>query len=322
MKALTALVTGEREVALPHGQTLLVRPSCDRDLNGIQALYDGLNDDDRRRRFFSLYRPPASFFQELVHVTELGGLDLVALVSDAGSPGTVVAEAGYFPLKNGDGELAITICKAWRGWLGAYLLNVLVTEAGGRGVPNLEAEILVDNRAMLALVRGRGFATLSHEIGSSTRVLIGATTSFPSWPATREHPRVLVEAAGGWWLEGEARAAGMDVITCPGPRASGRAVCPAVAGTPCPLAAGADVIVCLPFDNRAAGLPGLHRALHPGARVFVQGSARSAASANGVTTLPRASSVSARHILDLLTGPTDNVTVGDHPIVTSGTVGG
>ena len=57
----------------------------------------------------------------------------------------IVGEADYFLLDNG--ELVITVAADWRGWLGPYLLDVLIEAAAARGVPNLEAEFLVERRA-------------------------------------------------------------------------------------------------------------------------------------------------------------------------------
>jgi hypothetical protein len=172
------LGSGERRVVLPDGRTLVIRPSGDADVAGIEHLYDSLSDDDRYRRFFSVYHPGPSFFTRLVHIVERGGLDLVAVVEPTdGTPAFVVAEAGYFPMPNGDAELAVTVDRARRGWLGAYLLDVLVAEARQRGIPNLEAEILLENRPMLALVRNRAHVVLCREDPATIRVAIGAAAA-------------------------------------------------------------------------------------------------------------------------------------------------
>jgi hypothetical protein len=133
---------------LPGGDVLTVRSVTPADVDGLVALYDGLSEDDRYRRFFSGFRPPRSFFERLVNVGERGGYGLVAT---AGSDGDVVAgarivgEASYELLPNGDGELAITVAADQRGWIGPYLLDALVEAAAARGVPNLEADVLATN---------------------------------------------------------------------------------------------------------------------------------------------------------------------------------
>ena len=88
---------------------LTVRPVATTDVGGLVALYDGLSDDDRYRRFFSGFRPPRSFFEQLVNVGERGGYGLVAMIGaggDVAGGARIVGEASYELLPNGDGDLA------------------------------------------------------------------------------------------------------------------------------------------------------------------------------------------------------------------------
>jgi hypothetical protein len=127
---------------------LAVRPATPRDVDGLEALYAALSDEDRFRRFFALYRPPRSFFERLADVADRGGCGLVAVDGDR-----IVGEASYELLPDGDGELGMTVASDRRGWLGPYLLDPLAEAAAARGVPNLEAEALVTNCRMLSLLR-------------------------------------------------------------------------------------------------------------------------------------------------------------------------
>lgn len=61
---------------------------------------------------------------------------------------------------------------------GAYLLDAIVAAAAARGVPNLEADILVSNARMPALVPHRGYVTLARR-GSEVRVAIDAAQPRP-----------------------------------------------------------------------------------------------------------------------------------------------
>jgi hypothetical protein len=45
-------------VHLPGGELLTVRPVTPADVDGLVALYDGLSEDDRYRRFFTGTCPP------------------------------------------------------------------------------------------------------------------------------------------------------------------------------------------------------------------------------------------------------------------------
>jgi hypothetical protein len=181
-------------IALSHGRTLTVRTARPEDLEGVRALYAGLSLDDRYHRFFSGAGTPAGYVEAWVHLPERGGVTLVAVVST--DTDRIVGEAGYALLGDGDGEFGITIAADWRGGLGPYLLDVLIEEAAARGVPNLQAEILTDNRAMLGLVWERGYAMLDHTDLASVRVTISTTGHTPSWPADDRRARVLVEMGG------------------------------------------------------------------------------------------------------------------------------
>ena len=231
-----------RTVALPRGGTLEIRAAGSEDVDGLLALYQGLDDDAIFRRFFSIYRPRREFFERTVQVAECRGAELVAVVTTAGAASRIVAEAGYVPLPNGNGELAITVAKDWRGWLGPYLLDALLETAARRGIPNLEADVLAVNGPMLALLRSRGYALLPYGDWTVVRAAVATEGRTPSWSPVRKGPRILVESGGGRWAaEAEAVGAGMEVMTCHGPE--GRQRCPVLAGQPCPLAAGADAIV-------------------------------------------------------------------------------
>jgi hypothetical protein len=266
---------GRRRVVLPAGRCITIRPVGPGDVDGLAALYGGLSDEDRYRRFFSSFVPPRSFFERVATVGERGGFGVVAV---AGDDGPIVAEASYYLLPDGDGELAMAVSKRWRGWLGAYLLDTLIEAAAARGVPNLEANVLVVNGRMLSLLRSRGYATLPSGDWMSLRLMVGTAGRTPVWPAggpgtpDATRPRVLIETPGGRWHgTPQAEEAGLAVITCSGPRGP-RFRCPVLAGRPCPLAAGADAVVVAnaPEHEPWPALVEGHARLHPGVPVLVE----------------------------------------------------
>jgi acetyltransferase len=234
---------GARTAVLPKGARLVVRPVSRHDVEGLAALYAGLDDESRYRRFFSMYRPDRTFFERLAHIEERGGGGVVAVVIDhPDRDGRVVAEASYEPLENGDGELAIVVDSRWRGWLGPYLLDALLERAASRGVPNLEADVLASNRPMLGLISRRGNVRLPTGDWTYVRAMFSTDGAMPSWPGPHDRLRLLVEGSGTQWHAGEAaREAGISVLTCAGPARNPR--CPLLSGGACPLVDGADVVV-------------------------------------------------------------------------------
>ncbi len=163
-------------VNLPDGRVLTVRTVTGADVEGLDALFEGLCDDDRYYRFFGLSHPGRKFLEQMTRAGEEGGYRLVAVVS--GREDKIVAEAGYAILPDGNGEFALTVAAGWRGWLGPYLLDALVAAAAARGVPNLQADILLSNARMLALLFQRGYVMLERE-GPQARVAIDAAQPLP-----------------------------------------------------------------------------------------------------------------------------------------------
>lgn len=163
-------------VPLSGGRALTVRTVTKSDVDGLNALFEGLSDEDRYFRFFGYSHPGRPFLEQLARAAEEGGYRLVAIVS--GAQDTLVAEAGYALLPDGNGEFALTVAEGWRGWLGPYLLDAIAAAAAARGVPNLQADILDSNLRMLALVSHRGYVRL-RRCGSEMRVAIDAAQPRP-----------------------------------------------------------------------------------------------------------------------------------------------
>jgi hypothetical protein len=262
-------------IAIGHGRTIVVRGVRPHDESALADLYESLGPDDRYLRFFCAYRPTPDFIRRLANPEDRDGRVVAELTGPTGR--RIVGEAGYTVLPNGNGEFAMVVASDWRGWLGPYLLDVVVDLAATRGVANLEAEVLSCNSRMLALIRHRGAVLLEHDGWNASRLMIGTGEDGPAWPAAHDRPRVLVEAAGGRWpSEAAAEAAGLDVITCPGPAQN--AGCPVVVGRRCALAAGADAIVvrCAPADPRWDTVVTGHAALHGDVPVIVEDGRRDA----------------------------------------------
>ena len=261
-------------VELPDGRTVVVRPVGPADVPGLVALFERLTPDDRHRRFFSGFHPDEGFVADILARPPTAGRFLVAEVS--GPDGSeIVAEAEYARLPDGDAELAMTVDRRWRGWLGPFLLDALLRVADASGIPSLRAEVLAQNRPMLALLRARGCAVAESGDPCVTTLVVGAHGAAPSWPPGSAHPRVLLEATGGRWrLTTRLAEAGVSLLRCPGPSVRPINVpCPVLEGGTCPLAAGADVIVhALGGDDpRCAAVLAAHR--HAGAKVVEVGPA-------------------------------------------------
>lgn len=257
-------------IELRGGRVLEIRPTTEADAQPLCDFYGRLSLEDRNRRFFTAFQPRLAWCRTWASVAERGGYGVVAVAHD-GDEETLIAEAGYSLQRDGDGELAVTVAPEWRGWLGGYLVDVLVRHAASRGIDNLQADVLLTNRPMVAILRHRGAVSLGHDNGS-VRLTIGTSGDVPSWPPRAEGHRVLVAARGGRWSGEDAAAdAGCVTAVCAGPGARRRSGCPVLEGERCPLADGAEAIVVLldPDDERTQRLVEIHRRQRPGTPLFV-----------------------------------------------------
>src|SRR5439155_18777592 len=170
------VLLGDRDVRL--------RRLVPADVDGLEALYRSLPGQDRYQRFFTEGFPPRRTLERYVALLDQSGWGVVAEIGD----GSIVGEAGYARLAGGDGEFGITVAAEWRG-LGTALLDTIVTEAARAGVPSLQADVVADNRAMLALAAKRGYALIHIPDRTVVRITLGTQTPVPPWPAGTPSPR-------------------------------------------------------------------------------------------------------------------------------------
>ena len=259
-------------IELADGARMEVRPTHVTDAQRICALYETLSISDRHRRFFSAFEPRLDWCEQWADVGSRGGFGVIAVVYRDGCPEEVAGEAGYAIRHDGDGDLAVTVAPNWRGWLGPYLLDVLVRHAASVGLDNLQADVLLENGPMLSLLRRRDPVAMAHDEGA-VRLSIGTTGPVPTWPTGERRPRVLVEVAGRRWSgERAADRAGLATAMCAGPKGRGAHGCPVLEGGNCPLADGADAIIVLldPDDEQSNQLVRAHRERSPGTPVLVR----------------------------------------------------
>lgn len=248
-----------RTLDLPSGERLLVRHVQPADADALRSFYEELDDDATFRRFFTPVLPPPDFFDHLASIADRDGCSLV--VVDVASR-TIVAEADYELLQNGNGEMAMTVSHLWRGWMGPFLLEVLCQVADANGVPNFEAEILSTNRPMRAITRARGEALLPVSSWQTVRVVFSTHDAAPRFTESGR-PKVLVESrSSAFRAIHELSLGGYDVMACHG-RANS-VPCPLDCGQVCPLAESADLVILAgpdgPDRDRVADA---HRRLHP-----------------------------------------------------------
>ncbi|MBV8432634.1 MAG: GNAT family N-acetyltransferase [Solirubrobacterales bacterium] len=184
------------QLSVPEGRALTVRAITQADIDGLDTLFGTLCEEDQYHRFFHLYNPDQKFLERMTRAEDEGGYRLVAVAS--GPQDALVAEAGYAILPDGDGEFTLTVAPGWQGWrLGSHLLDILVAAAAARGVPNLQADIMLDNTRMLALLSRRGYLILDRYELREARVAIAAAQPPAKAPAGGVPPqRPIISQTG------------------------------------------------------------------------------------------------------------------------------
>lgn len=144
----------EREITLPDGARLRLRPIRPEDQARLSAFYDRLSRHTAYQRFFTVMRrlPP-----DWAHL--LANVDYerrLALLAEHGPPGApeLIGVARYEPTDRADtAELAFVIQDGWQGrGLGTIMLEALLTAADARGIRRFRAYVLAGNLRMIDLL--------------------------------------------------------------------------------------------------------------------------------------------------------------------------
>ncbi|MBC7375302.1 MAG: GNAT family N-acetyltransferase, partial [Frankiales bacterium] len=148
----------ERTVTLKDGRSILVRPARTGDAPALQDLFYRMPPADVYTRFFRhLTTLPLSTAEHLTSVSFEEEVTFLAVVGDWGSEQVIGTVSSYLDPTSGHADVAFMVDPDWKDLgLGAALRDVLINAARRRGVVALTADVLVDNRAMLAVFRGSG----------------------------------------------------------------------------------------------------------------------------------------------------------------------
>jgi acyl-CoA synthetase (NDP forming)/RimJ/RimL family protein N-acetyltransferase len=145
----------EADVVLRDGRTCHVRPITPEDADGLVEFHSRLSAETIYFRFFAPY--PELTERDIERFTRVDHEDRVALVATEG--GELIGVARYDRLDARDAEVAFVVRDDHQGrGLGAVLLEHLAAAAWERGVRRFVAEVLPNNRRMLATFREAGYA--------------------------------------------------------------------------------------------------------------------------------------------------------------------
>ncbi len=144
----------EADVVLRDGYTCHIRPITPDDADRLVRFHAQLSAETIYFRFFAPY--PELTDRDIARFTRVDHDDRVALVATEG--GEIIAVARYDRLDARDAEVAFVVRDDHQGrGLGAVLLEHLAGAAWERGVRRFVAEVLPNNRKMLATFREAGY---------------------------------------------------------------------------------------------------------------------------------------------------------------------
>ena len=143
-----------RDVLLRDGSTLRLQASTPEDFEDIKAFYDRLSPDSRHSRFHGSGRTDLVARDE----SEAIGRDRLSLIGRLYD--RVVAVASYNGLReHGVAEVAFAVADdLQKRGIGMRMLEQLATIAAVNGIHRFDAEVMSDNRSMLAVCENAGFA--------------------------------------------------------------------------------------------------------------------------------------------------------------------
>lgn len=143
------------EVVLRNGDTALIRPITPDDRDALRAFHERQSLESKYRRFFSA--KPTLSESELTHFTEVDFVDRVALVVEY--QGRFMAWSSYERWPNRpDADAAFMVDDTLQGTgVATLMLEHLAAIARTNGIERFTAEVLADNRPMMAVFAKAGW---------------------------------------------------------------------------------------------------------------------------------------------------------------------
>jgi acyl-CoA synthetase (NDP forming)/RimJ/RimL family protein N-acetyltransferase len=149
----------DADVVLRDGGTAHLRPITPQDAEALQRMHVAQSPESTFLRFFTpMPRLTEKLLQQFTHVDHTNQVAIVALIG-----GEIVGLANYDRVDEGQAEVAFNISDAHQGrGLGSVLLEHLAAAARERGIHRFVADVLPQNRKMVAVFREAGYGVTDH----------------------------------------------------------------------------------------------------------------------------------------------------------------
>lgn len=159
-------------MVLRDGTLIGFRPMHPTDEGRIHSLFHSLSRQTMYYRFMAdIVRLPHRTIQNLVYIDYRDEMAIVGTIPDS-SGEEIVAVGRYYLIPDTNfAEVAFIVRDEWqRKGIGTFLLKYLATVARGQGIAGFTAEVLVENVAMLTVLRNSGFRVSSRLEGRTRSI--------------------------------------------------------------------------------------------------------------------------------------------------------
>ncbi len=144
---------------LSDGTLVTFRPMHPTDEARIRDLFHSLSKQTMYYRFMSgAARLPQRQVRDFVYIDYREEMAIVGTIPEASGEEVIAVGRYYLNPGTNHAEVAFIVRDQWQNrGIGTFLLSYLATIARSQGIAGFTAEVLVDNRAMLAVLRKSGF---------------------------------------------------------------------------------------------------------------------------------------------------------------------
>jgi RimJ/RimL family protein N-acetyltransferase len=150
----TDLPGEETERTTRIGIKIALRPVRSKDKELLRFFAESLSEEDLYFRFFRHLQPTEDLLTRLVDIDPTKQVAILALVGSGETEKIVGVGRFFIDRKRATAEVALTVGEEYRNkGIGRELLLHLISLARAQGLKGLNAQVLVDNVAMLRLLR-------------------------------------------------------------------------------------------------------------------------------------------------------------------------
>ena len=190
------LAGAHERLTLRDGSPVIIRPLEPGDGQLVQAVFEGMGEEMRYRRFLGFKaKLSARDLETLTAVNHHGHEALAGLHADTGQPLGIARAIGE-PSRPDTAEASVAVIDAWQGrGIGGILLDRLVRRAREVGVRRFTAVLLTNNMAMLHLFERAGAVRITARYGDSFELTV-------ELPFDTGAPRAALRAAAAGKVRG------------------------------------------------------------------------------------------------------------------------